>query len=674
MEHRKIIRRAAIVVILAIVLALLSASSLTKLQVAEGDDYLAVSESSIYSTEEIPAVRGDIYDRYGVLLVGNVVGYDIGLSSDFVDDDELANATLLELTTLCVEQGRAYNDHLPINADGTEYADTSSNWQSAWDSYVTARKWDSGITSLEAMENMRKRYGLSDDYTPAEARLILGVRYELELRKIVNMDPYVFAEDVDIDFISMVRERSLDNVEVKQKSERSVCTDYAAHILGYTGYMSGDEYSYYSDLGYDIDEKVGKDGVEAACEVLLHGLPGTRIVSSDTQGNITGVSVTKEAAQGDSIYLTVDIGMQEVAERSLASTIESLRRNGYSDTGGNAEGGAAVVIDVKSGEIMALASYPTFDLSSFSENYADLIEAQYSPLYNRATLGTYEPGSTFKMVTATAALESGAITTATQIEDKGVYAYYADAGYSPKCWVYTARGATHGIINVSQALSVSCNYFFYEAGRLTGMSIISDYAAQYGLGQPTGIEINESTGMTATPDTMSDWYPSYTIQAAIGQLSTYTPLQIANYVATVANGGTRYSAHLVKTVTNSDTGAIVDSGFVEVAQNVSVSDSNLFAVQDGMRMCTSEGTASAYMGDYPVAIASKTGSAQTGGDTDNAVFVCYAPYDDPQIAIAVVVEKGGKGSLVTQIARDILDYYFENSDRTTSSGVNVLIK
>ncbi|MBQ9980620.1 MAG: hypothetical protein IJP23_06140 [Oscillospiraceae bacterium] len=675
MDQRKIKRRAVIVAVIFLLLAALSAASLVKLQVAHGEEYREESENSIYSYEEIPAVRGQIYDRYGVLLVGNVIIYNVRLSTDFVAEDDLANATLLTLTGLADRAAVPYADNLPINADGTEYIDPDGPWQQYWEMYVKARKWDSDISAADAMEKMARRYGLSDEYTPQQARKILGIRYELELRKVVNLDSYVFAENVDVSFISMIREHNLQNVIVEQSGQRVITTDYAAHLLGTTGDMTSDsEVEYYTSLGYDLSEKVGKFGIEQAMEEVLHGWPGQKMVISNTQGAQTGEEVIEPARQGSSIYLTIDIGMQEVAEQSLKTTIETLRQSADASYGGNAEGGAVVVMDVKNSEILASASYPTYDLDRYFSDYGQLLEAQNNPLYNRAAMGQYEPGSTFKMVTAAAALETGIVGVATEIEDYGVYRYYESAGYSPKCWVYTSRGGTHGIVNVSQALGFSCNYYFYETGRLTGIKKIDEYAAKFGLGLPTGVEISENTGFTAGPDTLSEWYESLTIQAAIGQQSTYTPLQLANYVATIANGGTRYQAHFVRAVADGDTGQVLESDFTAVAEETGISPATIKAIQEGMLHCTTEGTASAYLGDYPVAIASKTGSAQIGGDSDNAMFVCYAPYDDPEIAMAIVVEKGGKGSLVTDIARDIFDYYFQNSDRTTSDPVNSLIK
>jgi penicillin-binding protein 2 len=328
-------------------------------------------------------------------------------------------------------------------------------------------------------------------------------------------------------------------------------------------------------------------------------------------------------------------------------------------------GGAVVAIDVNSGEPLCIASYPSYNLSTFLEDYESLVEDESKPLFNRALQGLYTPGSTFKMVTSIAVLNEGIVTPETTIYDEGKFTKYEYAGYAPTCWIW-GKGS-HGTVNISGALKVSCNYFFYTVGDYLGIDRLSEYAFKFGLGVPTGIELPESTGVMSTQKYKEEvegvpWYAGDTLQAAIGQsYNQFTPLQIANYVATVANGGNRYSASILKSVRSYNYSEKLFERMPEVLSTVHAKEEYYEAVWAGMEAVANsiDGTAYAVFGDYPVKVAAKTGTAQLGEEVkNNAVFVCYAPADNPEIALAVVVEKGGSGSAIATIARDILDYYF----------------
>ena len=519
-----------------------------------------------------------------------------------------------------------------------------------------------------------------------EARDLVGVLYELALRsREITWSSYVFAQDVEMAFIVKVKEASLSGVSIDTTTVREYNTSYAAHLLGRVGLMDSDEWNnIYQALDYPYNASVGKDGMEQAFESYLHGVPGKRAIETNDQGKVVSADDNwkidertgePQAPQpGCNVISTLDIKLQEAVERALADGVGALKSE---DT----QGAAAVVIDVNDGGVLASASYPTYDLSTFLQNYTELANDPLNPLFNRATQGVYPPGSTFKMVTAIAGLQEGVITPTDEILDTGRYTYYKD--YQPQCWYYRQYGRTHGKENVSEAIRDSCNIFFYDVGRRLGISLLDEYAQKFGLGEYTGIEVYESKGHVAGPGYTESlgqkWYDGNTLPAAIGQENNqFTPIQLANYVATLANGGTHYSAHLLKEVKSSDFSQVVYQYEPEVLNELDLDPENLEAVTRGMLMVTQPG-GSAYSYGFntlDIQVAAKTGSAQVSSATEsNAVFVCFAPYEDPEIALAIVVEKGGSGSTLSSIAVEILDYYFSSgSGMETVEGENTLLR
>ena len=507
------------------------------------------------------------------------------------------------------------------------------------------------------------------DMDPGDARAVAGVLYELYYRsRIADWPPYYFAEDVDVDFITRVKELNLRGMEIETASVRKYETEYAAHLLGYTGAITKDTWpSYQEKGGYNMNDTVGVSGAEAAFEEYLHGTPGQQALERNENGKIVSAQWLTDEETGESlapqpgsnVFLTIDLGLQQKVEDTLAARVPGL-----SDT---VEGAACVVEDVRTGEILASASYPTYSLPDFRKDYNSLLDDPLKPLNNRAFSGLYPPGSTFKMISAIAGLEEEIITPSTIIRDEGQYTYWPTP--QPKCWIYRQYGRTHGPVNVSDAIEVSCNYFFYDVGRRVGIEKLDEYAAKFGLGQKTGVELSEAAGVVASPEFTESlggkWYEGNVLSVAIGQESTQvTPIQLANYISTLANGGTRYTTHLLKTVKSGDFSQVSYAAEPEVAGTVEMKPENLAAVTRGMHsMTTGEGSLARVFQDVPVQVAAKTGSAQVNGQSNsNAVFVCYAPYDDPQIAISIAVEKGGSGSSLASIAAEILQYYFTAQD------------
>ena len=502
------------------------------------------------------------------------------------------------------------------------------------------------------------------DMDPEDARAVAGVLFELTYRSRINSwPPYVFAEDVDIAFISQVKEQSLAGVVIEATTVRRYHTQYAAHILGRVGLMDSSEVEYYTSLDedgdgvadYQQDDTVGKEGVEQAFESYLRGTPGVRTVERNTDGKIVSESWQTDPEPGDNVVLTIDLDLQMAVEDILASALPNLESE-------EVEGAACVVLDVDTAEVLASASYPTFNLATYGADIAENSADPLRPLFNRAFQGLYPPGSTFKMITAISALESNIIEPDTKIEDEGRYTYWSSP--QPMCWYYRDYGLRHGLIDVSRAIEVSCNYFFYDVGRRTGIDTLVEYANLFGLGESSGIELPERTGAVGSPARSEElgqtWYEGNVLNVAIGQDNTQvTPLQLANYIATLVNGGTRNAAHLLKEVKSSDFSQVLYTYEPEVLSTIDIQPENLEAVKAGMLALTTTGSVASAFRDLPVQVGAKTGSAQVSAQTEsNAVFVCFAPYDDPEIAMAIAVEHGGSGSELGEIAASILEYYF----------------
>lgn len=644
-------------------------------QVVHGSENRARSITRNTASETVTASRGIITDRNGKVLVSNRLAYTLVVDkSSFGKDEAALNDAIWQLIQLCQEQGVTWNDTLPMTT-GSSPQLTSKSLTESFREYLDDNKLPTDGGSAEVLAAMRKLYKVDDSYTDAQARLIVGVRYELDGRS-----SYTFAEDVSTELLGRITDGKYRGVTIKTAAARVYNTKLAAHILGTVGAIWQEEwrsdestgYVGYADKGYNMNDLVGKDGVEKAFEEYLHGKDGKRLITTDENGKITGELYTREPQPGGTVALTIDIDLQQVVEDTLASTIQ-----GMIDKDSNERGGAAAVIQVGTGEVLAMASYPTYDLETFNQDYDELVKDERLPMFNRATQGVYAPGSTFKLCTSVAALEEGIITPSTIIEDKGIYTYYVDP--QPMCWIWRQAHTTHGRINVSQAIVDSCNYFYYEVGRLTGIKKLDEYATAFGLGQSTGIEIGDVSGVLASPEWAEahdrEWTDGQTITAAIGQsYNLFTPLQLANYVATLVSGGEHYEAHLLKNVKSYDNSRVIDVYGKGPLNDLNISDSTMAAVTKGMHDLTYDSLRSAFS-RCVVEAGAKTGSAQVGTDIANGTFVAYAPYDDPEIAIAIVVEKGGSGSLLANAAVDIINAWFtRDGTGATAAGEDALMR
>ena len=688
-------------------------------QVVHHEEYLAKSIQTITRMENVEASRGIITDRSGRTLVTNQSTYSLTFDASLLKPGENQNDAILRLVTLCRDQGVAWEDNLPLSLDGAAHftVDTLTDTQkSRFFSYLrdlkptrellaayvrqhpellkppkegetaldpaTAKDTEllkqtnsaaltnslllnAGVTPAKLFDWMREDMKLSDDYSDSDARLILGVRYELKLRKLgANNNAYVLAQNVDVAFCSLISDGQFQGAKIIRSSARQYATTYAAHILGTVGGIS----DYTDDLkerGYRMDDTIGLSGVEAAFEDYLRGADGKRMISVNSDGKVTGEYYSVEPRSGYTVELTVDLKLQQAVEDTLAVKVAQLNQKDHLDS----RGAAAAVVKVGTGEILSLASYPTFDLSTWRQDYAELSSDPATPMLNRAASSAYAPGSTLKPATAVAALESGATTPSETLFDTG-YWKYPSTTWNGGTWCWKRSG--HGKVNATTAITNSCNYYFAEMGYRMGLDTLNEYYSALGLGEPTGIEIGEKTGRQATNEGGSNQAP----WAAYGQADQlYTPLQLANYIATLVSGGQHCPAHLLKSVKSYDNSEIIATGDTTPLNTLNISDSTLQAVKKGMYGYTQPGgMVYSYFKDCIVSAGAKTGTAQLGGGLkNNGVFVAFAPYDDPEIAIALVLEKGDAGAALATTAVDIINAYFDREDTASILPENQLI-
>ena len=695
-------------------------------QVIHYDEYAAQAIRSIVRTEKVEASRGIITDRNGKPLVSNLSTYDLTFDAALLSPEDDSNEAILRLVQLCQEEGVAWSDNLPISRyvpyrytvdqldsqqkrrfltyvkslrpcgdalaqyllrhpeavstpepepeEGAEVPETLTPEERAnrllerlVPGDLTAELLvEAGITPAKLMDLMRGELNIPEDYTLSQARMVLGVQYELSVRKLDNYEAYVLAEDIGTPFISLLSDGNYAGAKVTLSSVREYETTYAAHILGYVGKIgSPEEFDRMKEKGYEYDDLVGKEGAELAFDDYLKGQDGWRMVATNNEGKVTGEFYSTEPEPGNIVELTIDLDFQAQVEGFLEETVTRLNADGDEK-----RGAGAAVVRVGTGEVLSLASYPSFDLSTFrqGENYAAVSSDPQAPLFNRAAVGSYPPGSTLKPFTAMAALLEEKVTLKEKIRDTGIWRYPGDEANSyAKCW----KTSGHGNLNVSGAITNSCNYFFAELGFRMGMDTLRERLLQFGLGEKTGIEIPETAGLLPENPQGQNQAP----WAAFGQSSQlYSPLQLANYIATLVSGGKHCQAHLLKAAKTYDNSAVVAMGNTEPLNTIDISDENLRAVKEGMKGLV-EGTLSPYFRNCVVSAGAKTGTSQVRADTKNhGVFVCFAPYDDPEIAVAIAIERADAGAALASTAVNILNAYFTpNEDSSTVTGENQLL-
>ena len=618
---------------------------LMRMQIVDGADYEAELTRGSSRTQVIKAARGEIVDRYGRPFAQNEISYDVMFDRALMPAEQ-ENEIILRLTGLMRQSGEDCVDNLPVTREAPfQFTDDAGAVEKLRD-FLNLQPYSS---CSDVLHWLYERYGLSD-YPESDARTLAGVRYEMEQRGYSLTVRYTFARAVGLDTAVLIRQMgfSLQGVDLVETARRSYSEgNLAPHVIGRVGAMFADEIEEYEAKGYTRDELVGKEGIEKAFEDELRGTDGVRRIDLNADLEVVNVSEETPPAPGNNVVLTLDMDLQRVAIEAMERQIKYLNETAPAGHGREANAGAVAAVDVNTGEVLALVSYPSYDVATYSSDYAALVADPNNPLFNRALQGVYAPGSTFKPCVAAAGLNEGVITPDTVITCQRVYTFYPS--YQPTCLSY------HGAFRVTDALRESCNIFFYETGRRLGIETINRYARELGLGSPTGIELGEAGGTQSDPDTAN---PGDALQTAIGQLDNgYTPLMMANYAATLARNGSRLKLSLVHSISSYNFEETLFEHQPEVAYQMDVPQWVFDTVRDGMVQCSRTGSARGTFASYPIDVASKTGTPQTK-DYPNSTFICYAPAEDPQIAVAVIIEKGWHGYTGAPVAKAIFDQYF----------------
>lgn len=661
-----------VITIFVYLIGIVLLAQLFNLQIIHGAEYRETSNVRLTRESILKADRGNIKDSSGTLLARVESQDTIVLYKTKVSNQTL-NETILRLINLLSKNGDKYVDNFLIDVNPYRFKLTEEESQKKW---KKANNIDENATAEEVFNYFKNKYEITEENVE-DARKIIAIRYEISYQGYSNTKSIQIAENISRNTLLEIKERGSEfsGVEVVEEPKRVYpLGNTASHIIGRIGRIEEEELKGNEDT-YDQNDIIGKSGIEYVFEEYLKGKNGIKQIDMDVEGTITNEYISQEAVAGNDVILTIDSKLQAVTEQALKSNIERIAGGAFSKTS-PADAGAAVVLNVKTGEVLAMASYPDYDPSAFvngidNNTWNYYINGDTKPLENKAISAMYSPGSTYKMVTALAGLETGAITTKEKIRDTGVYKKYNS---SWKCW-YT-RG--HGYLDVSNAIERSCNYFFYEVGDRVGIDNLAKYSYYLGLGHKTGIELKgEISGVLASNEIAKQenrvWNPGETISAAIGQsYNTFTPLQMAKYVGMIANRGRKLDITIVKSIIRSDGSEVPRNEYeskvseklgltADNTEEMSFNEENIQAILEGMRGVTSEsgGTAYSTFKDFNIEVGGKTGSAQTGveGKT-NAWFVGFAPFDNPEIAIVVFVRNGGSGGYTAEVARDIIAQYF----------------
>ena len=668
-----------VLTVLIYIIGIILMIKLFTLQIVHGAEYREESNTRLTRESTLEAARGDIVDRTGVTLVTSKIQYSLELYKTKVETEDLNTAILNMIETL-EKYGCKYADSLPIKIEPFEFIisdETLKNWKKS-------NKIDENATAEEAFYKLKDRYEIKYDDIK-KVRKIMAIRYEIVREGYSSTKSLKIAENIPQEAVAEFSESSDNyagiNIVVKPVREYT-SGNMASHILGYANQIRSDEYEEKKDT-YGMNDIIGRTGIEYVFEEYLKGKNGTKQIDMAVDGTTTAGYIAQEAIGGSARVWTIDAKLQKITEAALEANIQKIASGGFGKAY-DAKAGACVVMDVNTGEVLAMASYPNYNPSDFvggisTENWNNYINNPAKPLLDKAVQSSYPPGSIFKMVTAIAGLESGAITRAETINDTGVYKKYGDTW---PCWYYTDYHVGHGRLNVSGAIEKSCNYFFYETGDRMGIETLAKYAKYFGLGVKTGIELpSETAGAMATPEYAEKvnvtWTKGQTINASIGQgLNSFTPLQMTKYVSMLANGGKPIDVSIVKTVRKSD-GTEASKQEIEnfvnkklgiqkqETEDLGIQQANLDAVLQGMKSVTSDTTGTAYVRfkDFGIEVGGKTGSAEAGKDANqkdivHAWFAGYAPFDNPEIAIVVMVENGGHGNYTAEVVRDIMEEYF----------------
>lgn len=667
-----------ILTILIYIIGIVLIIKLFSLQIVHGAEYREQSNTRLTRESVLEASRGNILDKTGVPLVTSNMQFSLEMYKSKVDTDTLNN-NILNMIGVLEKYQISYVDSFPIDIDPFEFRindDELIKWKKS-------NNLNENISAEEAFNKFKIKYKIQNTNDINEIRKIMVIRYELSQKGYSSTKAVTIAKNIPREAVAEFSESSEKfagiNIVVHPVREYK-SGNLASHILGYASRINSEEYEKRKNT-YTQNDIIGKTGIEYVFEEYLKGKNGTKQIDMSVDGTATAEYISREAIAGSDIVLTIDANLQKVTENALAANIEKISNGGFGRSY-NANAGACVVMNVNSGEILAMASYPDYNPGDFvggisQESWNNYATNEAKPLVNKAIQNSYSPGSTYKMVTAIAGLESGVINLSTRINDTGVYTKYRD--YQPRCWIYTDYHTGHGYLNVSQAIEKSCNYFFYETSDRMGINTLVKFAKFFGLGNKTGVELQgETPGVVSGVESKEKlhngepWSAGDTLQSAIGQYDNeYSPVQMARYISILSNGGKRIKPTIIKTIRNSDGSEasreeiekFVNSKLNikdEEVENIDIDHNNLNAVLEGMRSVTSDSGGTAYVRfkDFNISVGGKTGSAEAPGNKVHAWFVGFAPFENPEIAIVVMVENGGHGNYTAEVVRDIMAEYF----------------
>lgn len=670
-----------ILTVLIYIVGIILIVKLFSLQIVHGAEYREQSNTRLTRESTLEASRGAILDKTGAPLVTSTMRFSLEMYKTKVDNNTL-NEDILNMIKVLEKYEASYVDSFPISINPYEFKISDqalTNWKKA-------NNLDENITAQEAFDKFVNKYKIQNTNNIEEIRKIIAIRYEISQKGYSSTKAITISKNISREAVAEFSENSskFSGLNIVVQPVRNYTSEsLASHILGYASQINAEEYETRKDT-YDQNDLIGKTGIEYVFEEYLKGKKGVKQIDMSVDGSTTAEYISKEAIAGSDIVLTIDANLQKVTEEALRNNIQKIATGGFGKAY-DAKAGACVVMNVKNGEILAMASYPDYNPADFvggisTENWAKYRDNEAKPLVDKAIQNSYSPGSTFKMITAIAGLESGTINLNTRINDTGVYTKYANVGITMNCWVWTDYHRGHGNINVSQAIEQSCNYFFYETADRMGIDKLVQVAKYFGLGGKTGIELQgETSGVLASRESKAklhpnstNWNPGDSLNAAIGQGDNeFSPVQMARYISMLANGGHRVSPTIIRTIRNADGTEVAKEEiekFVnaklgiqeENVEEININQNYLNAILQGMKSVTSDsaGTAYSIFRNFNISVGGKTGSAEAPGNKVNAWFVGFAPFENPEIAIVVMVENGSHGNYTAEVVRNIMAEYF----------------
>lgn len=691
--------RSLILAIITVAISCVFIGQLFNIQIVQGEQFREQSEKRMLRTENVVAPRGEIYDRNGVVLATSKLSFNVNIYKVNVDAI-MQNKSIYKFIKILDRNSDKIYSAFPINEDASGFNFSSEEDEKKWkDEMKIPQDYDFNKT----IEFYIDKYKLEEYSEDRQTQIkIIEIKYEANLNAYSLFNGATIAKDISEKSVAQIEEskNELYGFNVVSVPKRFYPTStLLSHVVGYVSKISSDEYKNLKSQGYTTNSVIGKSGVELTFDRFLKGTDGVKKVETDALGNISSETVSEEPKSGNSITLTIDYRLQKTAQEALESTIRGLQDGSITfkkKPVSDAKSGAVVVLDCQTGEVLAMANYPNYDTNLFvngisSKDWNEISNDTLKPMYNRAISGTYAPGSTYKMLVGVVGLQTGKFTIQEKYLDTGIYQY----GYHPKCWKFSENGTTHGLVNVSDAIKGSCNLYFYEVGRRVGIAEIARWSKEFGLGIKTGIELpQEATGEIAGTDASAEdglkspWYLGDTLSAAIGQSSnSYTPVQMANYISAIANGGRLNKVSVIKEVksvsnissmtrdeiekyANEYTGANFESKDLQINQEY------LQAIKEGMLSVTNEvgGTANIVFKNSNITVAGKTGTSQVTSGSNNGIFVGFAPYENPKIAVVAVIEHGEEGTYTANVVKPIMEEYFNISteDKLNEKQANVV--